>query len=108
MTWRGIDVTKNTDHNIIMGLPGLVHELTQEVDGEHNVRARDCEINHMEIKSSKRTGIKKQITISVVELKMLFHWKGRRTSTKVTTISKNVKSIFSLIKEDVNGRVNNF
>jgi hypothetical protein len=49
-----------------------------------------------------------QIAISIIELEMLFHWKRRGTCTKVTAISKYVKSIFALSEEDASGRASNF
>ena len=48
------------------------------------------------------------ITIRIIELEMLFHWKGRGTCTKMTAISKYVKGIFALSEEDASGRVGNF
>ena len=90
-----------------MGLSRLMHKLAQNVDWKHNVRTGNGEVDEMPNKSSKRAWIRKEITVSIVKLQILFHGKSSGASTKMAIVSKDVKSIFELIQEYTSGRMSN-
>jgi hypothetical protein len=84
-----------------------MHKLAQNVDWKHDVRTGDGEVDETPNESSKRAWIRKEITMNIIKLQILFHGKSSGTSTKMATVSKDVKNIFALIQEYTSGRMSN-